>query len=90
MSAGIPESAAECAFPNGGAVALESVPALPLSALTAAATEARDRQKGLIALLPLDDGAEGRLLLVLSDPSTGHLSASSFRLNWANSADPPT
>ncbi len=83
MSAGIPKAAAECAFPNGGAVSLESVPALPLSALTAAATEARDRQKGLIALLPLVEGAASRLLLLLSDPSNGHLSASSFRLEGA-------
>ena len=77
------EISAECAFPNGGAVDLESVPTLPISALASAATQARDQKKGLLALLPIRAGAERRLLLILSDPSTGRLSASSFSLDAA-------
>lgn len=74
-------NAPECTFANGGSVALDSVPTLPMATLTSFAIQARDRGKSLVALLPFCDGSCDRLLLVLSDPSTGRLSASWFKLD---------
>ena len=61
----------ECAFGNGGAVPLESIPSL--DALS------RPEGKRLVALMPFGDA----LLTLLADPATGRLSASAYALRGA-------
>jgi Ni,Fe-hydrogenase III large subunit len=73
--------AAECAFANGAAIQLDSIPALPISALEEAGRAAREQGRALVALMPFLDG--DRLLLLLADSATGRLSASSFDLAGA-------